>query len=146
MALLAWLASRVFGKYLPRYRAWQEERRRREESSEAALFARFKKASASGNRPATLRQLMFWLDRFETGPGVATLRGFVSGVRDRQLVQQTRQLTDALFARVARDVEGPWSGARLSKSVAHARKARLAEAQTEIPMDNNLPPLNPPGK
>jgi hypothetical protein len=143
IVLLAWVVVRLMKKYLPRYRARREEERRRRESSEAFFFERFKRAGVSGNPSATFRELMFWLDRFESKPGVATLRGFVSSVRDRQLVKQARQLSDALFARRAQDVEGPWSGARMVKSVARTRKARLAEAQKDMSSDGELPPLNP---
>ena len=52
------------------------ERRRQREDAETTYFKRFRKASLSNDAKASLREIMFWLDRMNTRPVAPTLEQF----------------------------------------------------------------------
>ena len=57
-------------------RSYLAERRRRRADAETTYFKRFRKASLSNDARASLRELMFWLDRINTRPVAPTLEQF----------------------------------------------------------------------
>jgi hypothetical protein len=140
-ALVAvWLIIRLCLRTIPRIREAMELSRRRREQSEEAYFGRFKEACLSGETRATLRHLMFWLDRLHPGYESATLRGFVSASKDRELSEEAHNLSSTLFAGRR---EETWSARRFCRSVTRARRAELGHEREGSPETKMLEPLNP---
>ena len=143
---LAWIVLRWFRGALPGLRASLVENRQRREESEASYFKRFKQACRAGDPDAILRQVMFWLDRFVTTPGAATLEGFVSDSQDSQLAEQAQRLSDAVFAEDGdesrAEIRLP-SGLSFYRHVAQARKIILRKRVVQPRRITSLPSLNP---
>jgi len=143
---LAWVVLRWVRNVLPGLRSSLREKRRQREESEAAYFRRFKTACRTGEPDAILRQLMFWLDRFVTTPGAATLEKFIRDSQEPELAKQARQLSDAVFA-AGGDEPGTKaqlpSGLSFHRRVARARRRILGKWTAGPSRTTRLPGLNP---
>jgi hypothetical protein len=124
------------------------ERRRQRADAETAYFKRFRMASFSNNPKASLREIMFWLDRMNTQPVVPTLEQFtrVSGVPG--LLKEEKVLKAFLFARPAKTAEPigaekEWSGKLFYRLVAQARRAKIRRDKKPQPNVNQILSLNP---
>ena len=108
-------------------RSWLAERQRRSADAEGTYFKRFRKASLSNDARATLRELMFWLDRLNTQLEVSTLDRFAKESGVPELPKRGEALKGLLFARpAATGLTGPqWSGKPFYELVAQARRAQI---------------------
>ncbi len=127
LAVLLWL-SRRYGPALKE--RLQAARHRRAESEEVG-FRRFQGAARSGDPRTTWQELTIWLDRAHKGPGAATVRGFVVRAADPDLAREVEALAAVLFTAGGEAGAAGWSGKRLSRAVARARRrARFPGAQS----------------
>ena len=130
-------------------RSWLEERKRRRADAEITYFKRFRKASLSNDTRATLRELMFWLDRTDTRPVAPTLEQFVRESGMPELSKEGDALKGLLFARPARvgptEVQRKWSGKQFYRLVAKARKAQIQKNKGPKRRAEQIISLNPHG-
>lgn len=129
-AILVFLvARRILAANGRSLRSVLAERRRRRTSSEAACFARFRKASLANDPEAAVTRLMRWLDRAYPGPTVPTLRRFTDASGMPELAEATRKLEDLVFGPQAAakqpQARTAWSGKPLYALVARARKLHI---------------------
>ena len=106
--------------------AWLAARRARRREAEATWFKRFRRASRSRDPRSALRHLMFWLDCADGRPTVPTLERFAGESGVAGLSREARHLGELLFTRRANsggDSRASWSGTRLYKAVARARRS-----------------------
>jgi hypothetical protein len=132
----------VLLRLAPRLSTRWRARRLERKQSEAAFFRRFRRSARRGDAPAAMRQLFSWLDRFDPGPGAATLSRFVRRADDGELAEQAATLEAHLFTPPRADRAGEhWSGRGLSRRFAAARR-RLRRPQVDEGKRSHLPPLN----
>jgi len=125
---LAFLAP----KAVRRIRERAHERRLRHATSEAAAFEELAKACGVNDRMATIRLLYVWLDRFQTGPGPATVERLLERANSPELTRRVDELFDGTPG---------WSGSGL---IEHLRIARHALPSPERRAGGRaLPKLNP---
>jgi len=105
------------------------ERKRQRANAETTYFKRFRKASLSNDARATLRELMFWLDRVNTRPVASTLEQFGRESGIPELSKKGNALKGLLFAPAAEagssEFQGEWFGKPFYKLVAQARRAQI---------------------
>jgi hypothetical protein len=122
--VLRWLLH-LKGRSLQAYLA---RRRTQRAEEEAAYFRRFQKASLLGDPQASLRNLMFWLDRATTGYSTPTLTQFVMESGMPELAKETKELNAALFDREMNAdrirSRKRWSGKSFYKLVATAGRLK----------------------
>jgi hypothetical protein len=110
-------------------RSWLAERRKQRANAEITYFKRFQKASLSNDARATLRELMYWLDRLNTQTEASTLERFAGESGMPELLREGDALKGLLFARPAApgpsEFQGEWSGKAFYKLVAQARRAQI---------------------
>ena len=133
--LLAWLWRRLE----PSLRGRIAEARRRRRASEAAYFARFRRAALSGDPRATWNRWATWLDQVHLGPGAATTRAFVEAAADPELDQQAADLEALLFAG-DEGARRDWSGRSFYRSVARARRLVQPGAESRLELSASLNP------
>jgi len=128
-------------------RSWFAERQRRRADAEVTYFKRFRKASLSNDARATLRELMFWLDRLNTQPEASTLERFARESGMPELLKEGDALKGLLFARPAAigpsEFQGQWSGKPFYKLVAKARRAQIHGSKRPQSKGQRILPLNP---
>jgi hypothetical protein len=128
LAILTWAWFR-FGARL--FSEWIESRRAYK-NSEAALFAKLRKASRAGKAEDAYTSLLGWLRRFQ--PGVA-LGQFLANSADAELTQEVEALASQLYG----SETSAWSGQRMDRALERVRFRRHYELQAR----QALPPLNP---
>lgn len=108
---------------------WQRQRA----DAEITYFKRFRKASLANDARASLRELMFWLDRTNTRPVAPTLEQFVRESGMPELLKEGETLNGLLFARPAKiepiGFQGKWSGEPFYRVVAQARRAQIRRSK-----------------
>jgi hypothetical protein len=129
------------------FRSWLAERRKRRADAEVTYFKRFRKASLSNDARATLRELMFWLDRLNTQPEASTLERFVRESGMDELSKEGDALKGLLFARPAAtgpsELQAEWSGKPFYKLVAQARRAQIRRSKKPKQRGEQMLSLNP---
>ncbi len=128
-------------------RSWFAERQRRRAEAEVTYFKRFRKASSSNDARATLRELMFWLDRFNNQTEASTFERFASESGEPELLKEAEALKGLLFARPRATGPGgfreEWSGKHFYKLVAQARRAQIRRSKRPQSSGQRIPLLNP---
>jgi hypothetical protein len=119
----AWLLMSLWKRFRStvRERIRQADRRRAE--SEAAYFARFRKAALAGDPKATWNSLTAWLERIDGSSETATIRGFVEAAGDPDLEREAAVLDTLLFSEGGAP-DGRWSGRSLYRGVSRVRRMR----------------------
>ena len=155
--VLLFLGVSVFLLILRRLLSWKgvsirsylAEMGRRRADAEITYFKRFRKASLSNDPRTTLRELMFWLDRVNTGPVAPTLEQFVKESGSPELLEEGDKLKALLFARSEKaepiGLQRKWSGRPFYRIVAQARKAQIRRTRRTQPSSLELLRLNPGG-
>ncbi len=127
--------------------AYLAERRRRRAEAEFTYFKQFRKASLSGNPKVAFRQLLRWLDHANNGHSASTLKQFVTESRMPGLGDAIKKLEDVLFASATKpepaEAGEDWSGVRLYKFVAKARRLQKAKAIREHRKAPLMEDMNP---
>jgi hypothetical protein len=127
--LLLLVLWRILNKKGISIKSYFQEIRKRRAEAEITYFKRFRKASLSNDTKATLRELMFWLDRTNTRPVAPTLEQFERESGIPELSKEGEALKDLLFARSAElgpmELQKKWSGKPFYRLVAKARKAQI---------------------
>jgi hypothetical protein len=140
VAILVYLFRRLGRRFGPGLRQRFGDARRERHESEAAYFARFRRAALSRDALATWNLWMAWLDRIHPGPGAATARTFVEAAADPDLDRQAKALDALLFA--AGEAAGvAWSGKACYRAVARARRRRGLSSDPH--RTSGLAPLTP---
>jgi hypothetical protein len=121
LALLGYLLVWLWRRVEPGLRRRLADARGRRRDSEAACFARFRRAARSDDPRATWICWTAWLDRTHEGPGAATTRAFVEAAADPDLERQARALDVLLFAE-GESAGLAWSGKAFCRAVARARR------------------------
>jgi hypothetical protein len=132
-----------------RMRLWNklETRRKNRAEAETTFFKRFRKASLSNDARASLRELMFWLDRINTGSDVPRLSHFAKSSGMTGLVREGHILEAFLFA--LPEKLGPfvcqagWVGKPLYRMVARERRAQKRRIGKLRQSGRDLFSLNP---
>jgi hypothetical protein len=128
-------------------RALLAERKRRRAEAEITYFKRFRKASLSNDARATLRELMFWLDRTNTPSASSTLKQFVEQSRMSELLKWTNELNEVLFAELMEteqvEAQRKWSGKPFYRLVAKARRAQIRRKRRQKRCGEQILSLNP---
>ncbi len=123
------------------------ERKRRRADAERTYFERFRKASLSNDARGSLRELMFWIDRINTRSAAPTLKQFVEQSGMPELLKETNQLSESLFAEMIEtdhvEPERKWSGKSFYKLVASARRARIRKDKKPQGRGEQMLSLNP---
>lgn len=123
------------------------EIRKRRANAEITYFKRFRKASLSNDTKATLRELMFWLDRTYTRPVAPTLEQFVRESGMPELSKEGDALKGLLFDRPGEvgpmELQRKWSGKRFYRLVAKARKAQIQKNKGPKRREEQILSLNP---
>jgi hypothetical protein len=115
--------------------------RRRHAESERSYFRRFRRAARTGDPRATVRHVMFWLDRRSKQGEAATFASFLREAADPELEGEAESLSARLYAPTDSSVK-PWSGNRFAGSVARGRK-RSTRGGRDSGDGSSLHPLNP---
>ncbi len=130
-------------------RSWLAERRRRRADAEITYFKRFRKASLSNDARASLRELMFWLDRTNTRPVAPSLEQFAKESGVPEVLKEEEGLNGLLFSRTAKgeplELQRKWSGKPFYKVVAQARRAQIHRARRPQSRGEQILSLNPGG-
>jgi len=128
-------------------RYWLAEWRRRKAKAETTYFKRFQKASLSNDARATLRELMFWLDRLNIQPNASTFEGFARESGIPELLKEGDILKNSLFARPTAtgpsEFQGEWSGKAFYKLVAQARRVQIRRSKKPQLRGQRILSLNP---
>ncbi len=123
------------------------ERKRWRADAEITYFTRFRKASLSNDARASLRELMFWLDRMNTRPLAPTLEQFARESGTPELSKEEDALKAFLFARPGatgpNEFQGEWSGRLFYKHVAQARRAQFRRTKRLKGSREQVVSLNP---
>jgi BatD DUF11 like domain len=114
---------------------WLRARRKRRDASEAAAFARLRKACSAGDDAEAYRALGLWAHRLGY-KSIAALRECAPA-----LSPETSALERRLFS--GESVLGPWNGASLFNAAIAARGSQRAAGRTAAWPSAALPPLNP---
>jgi hypothetical protein len=128
-------------------KSYFEEIRKRRADAEITYFKRFRKASLSNDTRATLRELMFWLDRMYTRPVAPTLDRFAGESGMPELLKEGDALQRLLFARPGKtepiELQRKWSGQPFYRVVAQARKAQIRRTKKPQRSKQKMLCLNP---
>lgn len=132
-----------------RMRLWNklETRRKNRAEAETTFFKRFRKASLSDDGRGSLREVMFWLDRINTGTDVPSLSCFAKSSGMTGLVREGHILEAFLFA--SPEKSGPfvcragWVGKPLYRMVARVRSAQRRRIGKLRQSGRDLFSLNP---
>ena len=128
-------------------KSYFEEIRKRRADAEITFFKRFRKASFSNDARASLRELMFWLDRMYTRPVAPTLEQFVRESGMPELSKEGDALKGLLFARPAEvgpiQLQRKWSGRPFYQVVAQARRAQIRRTKRSQGSKQKMLCLNP---
>ena len=137
LVALLWGIRRLGPIALTRVSRWRRARR----DSEAARFARFRKACRKNDPALALRSLLSWLDHLAERDGAATLGAFVAAADDPELASAIRELEERLFGPGGSEKKG-WVGSRLHRSVRRQRHRRRSATRARG-RPPGLAPLNP---
>ncbi len=128
------------------FRSYLAERQRQRANAEITYFKRFRKASLANDARATLRELMFWLDRLPTQPEAPTLERFARESGVPELLKRGDALEGLLFAPPAAtgptECQGEWSGKLFYKLVSK-RRAQIRRSQGLKRSRDQMLSLNP---
>jgi hypothetical protein len=128
LALLLWTWVRFGVRLVAQWKSSRKAYR----NSEAAFFAKLKKASSAGNAPEAYSFLLGWLNRFRPGVG---LEQFLSNSGDAELKREVESLASRLYG----GSSATWSGTRMVSRLQRVRSLSHREMRTH----SALPPLNP---
>jgi hypothetical protein len=142
----------LMGRILPgkgiSLQSWLAERRRWRAEAEITYFKRFRKASLANDPRASLRQLMFWLDRTNPRPVVSTLEQFARESDMTELFKGEEALNALLFAQPANaeplEPQKNWSGRSFYRVVTRARRAQIHKTNKPLRREEHSLFLNPP--
>ena len=128
-------------------RDWLAKRRNRKAEAEITFFKRFRKASVSNDPRTSLRELMFWLDRIDSGPTVPTLECFARESKMSELVGESDRIQACLYSSPARterfSPRTRWQGKPLCQAVTHVWRARKRRKRKPRQSGRELFALNP---
>ncbi|NOR14549.1 MAG: hypothetical protein GQ544_02475 [Candidatus Aminicenantes bacterium] len=129
--------------FVKKTRAWWKQHRQLKAESEEAHFRHFRNACRSGDAHQVMQSFLSWLDKIYTGPGAATVEGFVQLADDMVLQALAAGLKEELYGKSEGD-EGysQWQAVDFYNSVAKARK-RLFKTEAAHTKPAGLQPLNP---
>jgi hypothetical protein len=119
----AWLLTSLWKRVGSTVRERLRLALRRRAESEAAYFARFRRAALAGDPKATWNSLTSWLDRIRRSGRTATIRGFVEAAGDPDLGREVAALDAVLFS-TGTAPDGRWSGRPLYRAVSRLRRRR----------------------
>ncbi len=123
------------------------KRRNRKAEAEITFFRRFRKASVSNDARTSLRELMFWLDRIDSGPTVPTLASFSRESNMPELVGESDKIQACLYASPGGterfSPRTKWLGKPLCQTVTRVRRARKRNLRNPRQSRRELFSLNP---
>jgi hypothetical protein len=147
VSLLLLVLRRILNAKGISIKSYFAEIRKRRANAEITYFKRFRKASLSNDTKATLRELMFWLDRTYTRPVAPTLEQFVRESGMPELSKEGDALKGLLFDRPGEvgpmELQRKWSGKRFYRLVAKARKAQIQKNKGPKRREEQILSLNP---
>jgi len=127
----------AFWRYEEPGRAWLAKQRRKHRESEAASFARVRRACTAADGSAAYVALGLWARRTDAG----SLAVWVAQAGEPALRSEIDLLERALFGRPS--PTAAWNGPRLALLLTRARSQRRVRLRSRAAAPSSLPMLNP---